>query len=167
MRSARRWSGATRLAFGVGGLIGLLGLSSCSLLPFLHGKPVIRVKFTTSADLNNCGKAGTAPLTLRVFQVTDASALTGERTTLSRVWRHETDEFGTVLVGSPLEQVLRAGQPAELSLDRDPKAKAVVVVANFCKTQGSCWFVVRPLKGGGGAKLELNAGATCLQETRR
>jgi type VI secretion system VasD/TssJ family lipoprotein len=143
-----------------------LAVSSCSQLPFLRGKPVICVSFTAAADLNSCGKSGSAPLTLRVFQVTDASALTSERTTLSRVW-NEPEELKPVLVGPVPQQVLVVGTPAEIRLDRDPKARAVVVVGNFCKTQGSCWFIVRPLKGGGGAKLDVTAAATCLQETKR
>jgi len=144
-----------------------LTVSSCSLLPFMRGRPVICVSFTAAADLNSCGKSGSAPLTLRVFQVTDVSALTSERVILSQLWRNEETVLGSVFVGPAQQQVLVVGQPAELRLDRDPKARAVVVVGNFCKTQGSCWFIVSPLKGGGGAKLGVTAGATCLQETKR
>jgi len=132
----------------------------------MRGKPVISVSFTAAPDLNSCGKSGSAPLTLHVFQVTDASALTSEGVTLSRVWRHEPEALGQALIGSVLPQVLVVGQPAEIRLDRDPKARAVVVVGNFCKTKGSCWFIVKPLKGGGGARLDVTAAATCLSETK-
>ena len=157
---------AGRFGLALAVLAVALTVSSCSLLPFMRGKPVIRVSFTAAADLNSGCKSGSAPLTLRVFQVTDASALTSERTTLSRVW-NEPEELKPVIVGPVPQQVLVVGQPAEIRLDRDTKARAVVVVGNFCKTQGSCWFVVRPFKGGGGAKLGVTAGATCLQETKR
>ena len=163
----RTFTAAGRLGLSLAALAVALAVSSCSLLPFMHGKPVIRVSLTATADLNSCGKSGSAPLTLRVFQVTDASVLTGERTTLSRLWRNEPEELGPAFIGPALQQVLVVGQPAEIRLDRDPKARAVVVVGNFCKTQGSCWFIVRPLKGGGGAKLDVTAAATCLRETKR
>jgi type VI secretion system VasD/TssJ family lipoprotein len=157
-----------RLGLALAVLVVALAVSSCSLLPFMRGKPVIRVSFTATADLNSCGKSGSAPLTLRVFQVTDASALTGEGTTLSQVWQKADAGLGAAFIGPDQKRRLVVGQPAEeITLDRDPKARAVVVVGNFCKTQGSCWFIVRPLKGGGGANFGVTASATCLQETRR
>jgi type VI secretion system VasD/TssJ family lipoprotein len=142
-------------------------VSSCSLLPFMRGKPVIKVSFTATADLNSCGKAGSAPLHLRVFQVTNASALTSEGTVCSKVWKKEAEALGSTFIEPAEQQVLMVGQPLEIRLERDPKARAVVVVGNFCKPQGSCWFIVKPLKGGGGAKLFVTAGAACLSETKR
>jgi type VI secretion system VasD/TssJ family lipoprotein len=144
-----------------------LTVSSCSLLPFMHSKPMIRVSFTAAADLNSCGNAGSAPLHLRVFQVTNASVLSNEGTVCSEVWKKEKEALGSVFIEPAESYVLAVGQPLEISLERNPKARAVVVVGNFCKPQGSRWFIVKPFKGGGGAKFGVTAGATSLSETKR
>jgi type VI secretion system VasD/TssJ family lipoprotein len=140
-------------------------LSSCSKLPLVGGKPTLKVDMTATATCNSCGAAVGYPLTVRVLQVTDASAMTGA--SLVQFWDRESQVLGEALLGKPVQDVLDPGSKKEWKLDRDPKAKAVVVVGNFCKTEGSCWNYVQELEGDGGASLELYFDEACVREVRR
>lgn len=141
---------------------GLLA-AGCAKVPLVGGKPSISVRLIATANCNNCGKSNGYPLTFRVLQVTDPTLLTG--TTLAQVWDHEDKLLGEGLVARN-EDVIDPGTRKELKFERNAKAKAVVVEGNFCKTQGSCWYYVKPLKGGG-ATIQLGVEASCFGEARR
>lgn len=144
-------------------LAGALLVAGCAKVPLVGGKPTARLVMRATADCNSCGKPSGYPLTVRVLQVTDASALTG--TSLAQVWDREDKLLGGAFVGKS-EDVVDPGVRKEWKVELDPKTKAVVVVGNFCKTEGSCWYLAKPVKGGG-VKLKLTLEAFCLRETRR
>src|SRR5262249_33673701 len=111
---------------------------------------------------NSCGKPAGLPLTVRVLQVTDASALGG--LTLDRLWDHEDKVLGTALLAKN-DLVVDPGTRKELLVERAALAKSAVVVGSFCKTEGSCWLVVKNLKGKG-ATIKLAADASCLRDLK-
>jgi type VI secretion system VasD/TssJ family lipoprotein len=128
----------------------------CSKVPFA-GSPALHVVLKAAADCNSCGKPSGYPLTYRVLQVTDASALTG--TSLTQLWDKEEKLLGPALLKKS-EAFIDPGQERELPLERQKTATAVVVVGNFCKSKGSCWYFVQPLSKGG--TIKLVAGANCF-----
>ncbi len=144
----------------------LAALASCAKVPLVGGKPVITLDLSAGSSCNTCGKSEAHSLWFRVLQVTDASPLTGTRP--EQVWDQEAKLLGSALVSDPKasENVIDPGVRKEFSFERNPKAKFVVFIGNFCKTQESCWYVVKPLKGGGGAKLDLFADSFCVSERR-
>ena len=138
-------------------------LAGCAKVPLVGGKPAAKLTLTATADCNSCDKGAGYPLTLRLLQVTDASALTG--TTLVQLWDREDKLLGGAFV-SKSEDVVDPGTRKEWKVELDSKTKAVVVVGNFCKAGGSCWYLVKPVKGGG-VSLKLALEASCLREAKR
>lgn len=131
-------------------------LSGCAKAP-LVGKGALHVVLAATKDCNNCGKPSGYPLTYRVLQVTDASALTG--TSLTQLWDKEEKLLGPALL-KKTEAYIDPGQSRELPVERAPGVKALVVVGNFCKSRGSCWYFVQPLSQGG--TVRLTAGPSCF-----
>jgi type VI secretion system VasD/TssJ family lipoprotein len=144
-------------------LASLLGAAGCSKVPVVGGPAKARVRVTASADLNDCGKGAASPLTYRIVQVTDASAMTG--TTLAQVWGREDKLLAAAYVTRSQDSVDPGGK-RDIGVELDPKAKAVIVIGNFCKSEGSCWYYVAQRKGGGGMSIRLAAASDCLRPTR-
>jgi len=139
-------------------------IAGCAKLPLIGGKPTVKLKIAGTADLNNCGKSS-ASLSFRVVQATDASPLTGA--TLLQFWDREKDLLAGSFVDVSETKFVDPGKSVEFVVPLKPDTRAVVVVGNFCKTLGSCWYVVAPRKGGGGVKLDLTADASCLSARRK
>lgn len=135
-------------------LLPLIG--GCAKAP-LMGKGTLRVVVTATSDCNNCGKSTGFPLTYRVLQVSDASALAG--LSLTQVWDKEEKILGAALL-KKTESYVDPGQKKELPVEREKGATAMIVVGNFCRTKGSCWNHVQPLSAGGTVKL--SAGPNCF-----
>ena len=148
--SVVRPGGAVALA------IAMLLSAGCAKLPFM-GKSSLHVTLTAAKDCNSCGKPNGYPLTYRVLQVTDASAITGA--TLTQFWDREDKLLGAALLKKS-ESHIDPGGKAELAVDKAPGVTAMIVEGNFCKTSGSCWYYVQPLAKGGSVKLV--AGSTCI-----
>ena len=138
-------------------------LSGCAKVPLVGGKPAADMTITAAPDCNNCGRSGAFPLTLRVLQLKDATPLA--RTTLPQLWDHEAEVLGEAMIGKPADQILDPGKQIPLKMELDPATRAVVVEGNFCKTQGTCWYVLKSLKRGQSLKLRVAAHSTCLEET--
>ena len=136
--------------------LALAQVSGCAKAP-LVGKGTLRVVLTATADCNSCGKPSGYPLTYRVLQVTDASPLTG--TSLTQVWDKEDKLLGPALL-KKTESFIDPGQSKELPLQREKGVTTLVVVGNFCKTRGACWYFVQPLAQGG--TVRLTAGSSCF-----
>lgn len=132
----------------------LLALSGC-------GAPMLKLTLVASPDLNKCGKATGYPLTYRVLQVTDPSVLSGM--SLTQLWNKESNLLGPALLDRR-EFVVDPDQTRTVPIERKPGAVAVVVVGNFCRPRGSCWYHAQPLSKGGSVKL--TAGADCLSATK-
>jgi len=156
---------ALSLAIAAAAALAAAVLGSCSKLPLVGGEPELKIKLAATPTCNSCGESTGYPLTVRVLQVTDASGLSGA--SLVQVWDREGQLLGDALLGKPVQDVLDPGIKKEWKIERDPKAAAVVVMGNFCKTEGSCWYFVRKLEGGGGASLDLYLDENCVREVRR
>jgi type VI secretion system VasD/TssJ family lipoprotein len=139
----------------------LLPLAACAKVPVVGGKPQLTVRLTAIANSNSCGKAAGYPLTYRVIQATDASALTG--ISLVQLWDREDKALGAAFL-SKSEDVIDPGTKKEFKVERNPKAKFAVVVGNFCKAQGACWSVIQPLSKG--STIRLSVDANCFQEAK-
>jgi len=149
-----RASGAGVLVF-----VALL-LAGCAKAPLIN-KGNLHVVLAAEGTCNSCGQTTGYPLTYRVLQVKDASALTG--TTLTQVWDKEEKILGAAFINKT-EASIDPGQARELPLERAKDAVAVVVIGNFCKAKGSCWYYVQPLTSGGTVKL--TAGPGCFTATK-
>ncbi len=141
-------------------LLAVALLAGCAKAPLI-GKGTLRVVMTAEGTCNSCGQSTGYPLTYRVLQVKDASALTG--TTLTQVWDKEEKILGAAFI-SKTEATIDPGQSRDLPVQRARDATAMVVVGNFCKTKGSCWYWVQPLASGGTVKL--TAGPGCFTATK-
>jgi len=138
-------------------------LTLVALAPFvagcgiMGGKKSIQLSIDAGPECNNCGKDSPQPLEFAVLQLTDASAITG--TSLVQIWGKEKNLFGDALLTRDTGSIIpRSSQP--FAYQRDPKAKAVLVIGNFCKPDGNCWYFSQSLTKG--SKLNLKAGASCL-----
>ncbi len=143
-------------------LLAAVLLAGCAKVPLVGKTQGLRVTMTAEGTCNSCGQSTGYPLTYRVVQVKDASALTG--TTLTQVWDKEEKILGSAFV-SKTEAVIDPGQTRALPIARAKDATAMVVIGNFCKTKGSCWYYVQPFASGGSVKL--TAGSTCFSATTK
>lgn len=139
----------------LGAVFALLVLAAgCAKVP-LMGKGALRVVVTATPECNNCGKSTGFPLTYRVLQVNDASALAG--LSLTQVWDKEEKVLGAALL-KKTESFVDPRQTKELTVEPEAGATAMIVVGNFCRTQGSCWYHVQMLSAGGTVKLDAGPG---------
>jgi type VI secretion system VasD/TssJ family lipoprotein len=167
MRTFRMPPGRLTAAILVLGVSLLAGLVSCAKVPLVGGEPTITLDLTAGAMCNSCGKSEPHSLWFRVLQVLDATALSGASP--GQVWDHEADLLGSALLNDPKqsEGVIDPGEQGKrFVFERDPKAKAVVFIGNFCETRGGCWYHVKPLKGKGGARLDLFVDNFCVSVRR-
>ena len=149
----------------------LLLLGGCSSMPFLSNEPP-SLEFTLVADpmLNSCGQDRGLPLFFHVVQVTDASLLTG--TTPEQVWTREDQIFGDALLKdaqqkSFYEDFVDPGKSKVIAVERNPKAKYVIFLGNYCQSQNACWYYTSPLKKTGGQKVSLALGSSCVTSIKR
>lgn len=151
---------ACRIVSGTALLALVVLTAGCAKAPFV-GKGTLHVTLTATAKCNSCGKPTGFPLTYRVLQVTDASVLNGM--TLTQLWDKEEKLLGPALLDKT-EAFIDPGQSRELPVARKPGAAAMIVVGNFCRSRGSCWYFAQPLAAG--ASVKLTAGADCLSATK-
>ncbi|HEV2105469.1 MAG TPA: type VI secretion system lipoprotein TssJ [Candidatus Eisenbacteria bacterium] len=147
-------------ALRVAALAALLALAS-GCAGKLLGKGTLHVTLTATPDCNSCGRPTGYPLTFRVLQVTDASAITGM--SLTQLWDKEDKLLGAAFLDKK-ESFIDPGETKELPVERKPGAVAMIVVGNFCRSRGSCWFYAQSLARGGSVKLV--AGADCLSAAK-
>ena len=114
------------------------------------GGGTLHVQIAAAANCNSCGKPSGYPLTYRVLQVTDASAING--LTLTQLWGKEPKLFAAALLASR-EDFVDPGQKKELAVTKEKGAVSMIVVGNFCSAKGTAWYVVQPLSSGGNVKL--------------
>ena len=145
------------------GLLTLVLLASCAKVPIVGKSSDIDIKVTADANCNSCGNPNGNPLTLRVLQVTDPASLAG--LSLVQLWDNEEARLGGGLVEKK-EFTIEPGTEKVMTTPRQEKATAVVVVGNFCRTEGRCWYLARTLQQGGGISFQVRAGQSCLTEPR-
>jgi len=126
------------------------------------GKKSISLSLTATAECNSCGKASAQPLEFEVLQVTDPAAISG--TSLVQVWANEKTLFGDALLTRDTGSIV-PGAKQPFVYARNAKARAVIVVGNFCKPDGSCWYFTQSLSKG--SKMALEAQASCLAPATR
>lgn len=137
-------------------------LLSCAKMPLVGGTPMLSIKISSTPDANSCGRGTGNSLYFRILQVSDANTVTG--LALAQLWDKEDKVLGPALLAKN-EEVIDAGSSRELKLERNAAAKAVVVVGNFCNTEGTCWRIIHPASAG--SKLTLMVDASCLRQTKR
>jgi type VI secretion system VasD/TssJ family lipoprotein len=140
-------------------LAGLFLLSGCAVKGL--GKRSLSVSLTAAADCNSCGRPTGNPLQYRVLQVKDASVMTGMA--LTQLWDKESEKLGAALLDRR-EAFIDPGKTQRLQVVRKPEATAMIVVGNFCRSRGTCWYYAQPLSQGGSVKLV--AGADCFSVGR-
>src|SRR5215831_6200701 len=140
----------------------LVGLVGCAKVPLVGGKPAVQLSLEATDQCNTCGKQSAQPLEFAVVQVTDASAITG--TSLVQIWSKEKALFGDALLTRDTG-FIDPKTKQEFTYERNPKAKSVIVIGNFCKPDGSCWYVLQPLSKG--SHLKLTAESSCLAVAKK
>lgn len=153
-QAAKRLGPAALVALGA-----LLLAGSCAKVGLGGGAPKVTV--TAARDCNSCGRDSGYPLTFRVLQVTDPSAITGM--TLTQLWDKEQALLGPALLDRR-EAFVDPGRTVTVALEKKPGATAVIVVGNFCQSRDQCWYFVQPLSQG--SKVKLVAGADCLSAAK-
>jgi len=123
----------------------------------MGGKKSIQLSLEATDQCNTCGRPNAQPLEFAVLQVTDASAITG--TSLVQIWGKEKALFGDALLTRDTGSIVPSSKQPFV-FQRDPKARAVVVIGNFCKPEASCWYFTKSLDKG--SKIQLKAEASCL-----
>lgn len=149
-----RWLHAALAAFV------LAALAGCSMMGM--GKKSISLSLEATPQCNTCGKASAQPLEFAVLQVTDAAPITG--TALVQIWGKEKNLFGDALLTRDTGSIVPSSKQPFV-YERNPKAKAIVVIGNFCKPDGSCWYFTQSLAKG--SKLVLRAEASCLAQVTK
>ena len=155
-------SRVARAAGACAALSFVVALGSCAKVPVVGGKPQISLRLSSTADANSCGRGTGNSLYFRVLQLSDATAVSS--LSLAQLWDKEDKVLGAALVAKS-EDVIDAASRREIKIERNPGAKAIVVVGNFCKTEGSCWRVIRPVSAG--TSLTLQVDASCLSEAKK
>src|SRR5882672_5375304 len=140
--SPKRWPFALAL-------LSLLALSSC--MP-LGGKKSVQLSIEATPQCNTCGKSSAQTLEFAVIQVTDPAAITG--TSLVQIWGKEKALFGDALLTRDSGSIVPSSKQP-FAYERNPRAKAVIVIGNFCRPDGNCWSVVQSLSKG--SRLGLKA----------
>jgi len=138
----------------------LASLSGCSMMGM--GKKSVSLSLEATAQCNTCGKASAQPLEFAVLQVTDPAAITGA--SLVQIWGKEKSLFGDALLTRDTGSIVPS-QKQPYAYERNPKAKAIIVIGNFCKPDGNCWYYTQSLAKG--SKLALRAEASCLAPATR
>lgn len=141
-------------------------LALCAVLPGCSmigmGKKSVALNLEATDQCNTCGKSSAQPLEFAVLQVTDPSAITG--TSLVQIWGKEKALFGDALLTRDAGTIVPSSKQPFV-YERHAKAKAIVVIGNFCKPEGSCWYFTQPLAKG--SKLALKAEAFCLAKASK
>jgi type VI secretion system VasD/TssJ family lipoprotein len=152
----------SRLASAVLLAVLLAGAAGCAKVPLIGGKAAVSVTLSATNKCNNCGKTTPQPLEFAVLQVTDPAAITG--TTLGQIWGKEKSLFGDALLTRDAGFIDPNSKQA-FSYGRNPKAKAMIVMGNFCKPDGACWYFIQPLSKG--SRINLRAEASCLSVVKK
>src|SRR6266850_7953835 len=148
--------------------LGTVALSSgCAVMGKSTPKgKLVTLKITSTSRLNNCGRAVPLVLHYRLLQVTDATPLAGME--LENVYDREAEMLGGAFVARGPDLTIEPGvtrqdPPAQI----DPRTRAVVVIGNFCKTRGSCFYFAQtlPVKMKKNLFLDLTADSTCIGPT--
>ena len=146
----------------------LASLTGCAAMG--KGTPkgrLVTLKLTASSNLNNCGRAVPLVLHYRMIQVTDAAPLAGMK--LGLLYGHEQDMLGGALLWAGMDTAIEPGATrTDPPVQIDPRAKAVVVIGDFCKTQGSCFYFSQSIPENlkKNIVLDLTADSTCIGPTR-
>jgi type VI secretion system VasD/TssJ family lipoprotein len=146
-----------------GALFALLLIVSCAKVPIVGKSSDIEIEVAADPNCNSCGNPNGNPLMLRVLQVTDASSLAG--LSLVQLWDYEEARLGDGLV-EKREATVEPGAKKVLMTKRQAKATTVVLVGNFCRTEGRCWYLTRTLPEGSGISFKVRAQQFCLTEPR-
>jgi len=105
------------------------------------------------------------PLSYKVIQVTDSRPIAGMK--LERLWGHEQDLLRGVFVNvTPQVVVEPKAHKEEKPVTIEKTTKAVIVLGNFCKTSGSCFYHVEPFDGKS-LVIDLTADASCFVSNKR
>jgi type VI secretion system VasD/TssJ family lipoprotein len=134
----------------------------CAKVPLIGGKPAVQVSLEATGQCNNCGKATAQPLQFAVLQVADAAPIAGA--SLAQVWGKEKAVFGDGLLTRDAG-FIDPNSKQDFSYEKNPKAKAAIVVGNFCKAEGGCWYYVQLLSKG--SRIRLKADASCLSVVKK
>lgn len=160
-RSFQSLRGRAQLALAVASLaLAAAGFAGCSSIPLIGGKPKASVKIAAAANVNDCGNGLGSPLRYRILQLKDGAVLTG--VAVADLWDKEDKLLGGAFVARSQDMVIEPAAKRSVSVELDPATKAVAVVGDFCKTTGSCWYVVKS-RSGGGLSFDLAADASCFR----
>ena len=159
---------AVRLAATAAVLVALGSLLGCAAVG--KGSPkgrAVTLNIAATSSLNNCGRAVPLVLHYRMIQVTDAAPLAGMK--LGLLYGQEREMLDGALLWAGTDMSIEPGATRQdPPVQIDPRARAVVVIGNFCKTRESCFYFSQPIpaKLKKNIVLDLTADSTCIGPTR-
>ncbi len=168
MKNSGRLSAGCRWAvLSLGGLA--LAAAGCGI--FGGGKQAaadggggreISLVLSAGAKLNTCGDGPANALGVRVYQLGGDRGISGAPQ--AALWENDEKELGQELLDKQ-ELFLDPGSKQPVTLHLKPKTRAVAVVGNFCRSQGTCWKWVQPVEGMR-SEIVLRFGETCVEAAR-
>jgi type VI secretion system VasD/TssJ family lipoprotein len=141
----------------------LATLSGCAGNSVFGGKPKFTLKVLATKLLNTSGTAVAYPLHYACIQLIDPAPLTGM--TVEQLYGNWTSLPGGVFLSAgPEITIVPDSTRTEKPLLIDDRAGAIVVVGNFGKSSGSCFYYVQPVAGKKkkSINLDLTADSTCF-----
>jgi len=141
---------ALRRLIGPGAVAAALLIAGCS-----HD---VMLRVTSVHNLNSPTKDRGHRLAYRLVQLKEMPPMAGVQ--FPSLWRHEKDVFPGLVLGEPEEGNLDPDTTVKLSVKRDKAATAFMLVGNYYKPQGSCWYYVQSFAQG--SSVTLTAGPSCF-----
>jgi type VI secretion system VasD/TssJ family lipoprotein len=148
-------------------LVGLaLAGAGCGI--FGGGKPAaaggdlgreITLVLSADAKLNTCGDGPANALGVRVYQLGGDRGISGAPQ--AALWENDEKELGQELLDKQ-ELFVDPGSKQPVTLRLKPQARAVAVIGNFCRSEGTCWKWVQPVEGMR-SEIALQFGETCVE----
>jgi type VI secretion system VasD/TssJ family lipoprotein len=148
--------------------LGCLALATAGCGIFGGGKPAaagggggreITLVLSAEAKLNTCGDGPANALGVRVYQLGGDRGISGAPQ--AALWENDEKELGQELLDKQ-ELFLDPGSKQSVTLHLKPEARAVAVIGNFCRSEGTCWKWVQPAEGVN-SEIALRFGETCVE----
>jgi type VI secretion system protein VasD len=152
----------------------LLGAASCASLgsgcagsqPTCKVPDLVELEIETSDRVNRDEKGESLPTVIRLYQLSDLSAL--QQAAFEDVWERGDEVLGATKVGAPIEYTLFPGQIMVQRFKRSPEADFLIAVGVFRRPVGGSWRTINewPLAGDPCAEKDDEDAAPKLDQLR-
>ncbi len=140
-------------------LAGAVWLAGCcgANLRFRKCPAKIELHLTADAQLNSCTGQGAYEVVVRVYALAESAAFIGAE--FEKLWDEPDGLGGAVL--DVWQLTIEPGQVETFVWRRPAGARAIGVVANFCRHDAACWKRIVELPAGS-QRMTLGLAGTCV-----